>query len=62
MLDGLRKRKTDRLPATLKQRIDAALTMTPDIYKTMTAYPFDAKGMVERRRAVNELIVALQKL
>lgn len=62
MLEGALKEQGQRAPITLRARAENALTMTPDIYATMTAYPLDAKAMVDRRREVNQLIVELGKI
>ncbi|HJN14374.1 MAG TPA: DUF4091 domain-containing protein, partial [Armatimonadota bacterium] len=62
MLEELRETKDARIPAKLRQRVDRALTMTPDLYSTMTSYPTDAGAMIQRRREINELIVRMGKL
>lgn len=62
MLASLQADRGNRLPADLRERIDRALTMTPDLYKTMTNYPTDAGAMVERRREINELIELVGRL
>jgi len=62
MLEKLLETKGDSLPAKLGQRADHALTMTPDVYSTMTSYPTDAGAIVQRRREINELIVQVGRL
>jgi len=61
MLEDLLAVKGEGPPARLRQRAEDALTMTPDLYKTMTTYPTDAGAMVQRRREINELIVRVGK-
>jgi hypothetical protein len=57
MLQALVERKGDRAGAELRERARRALTLSPEIYESMTKYPTDAGAMVKRRRLVNELIV-----
>jgi RNA polymerase sigma factor (sigma-70 family) len=61
MLEELVKRKGDRFPAQLRERARQALTLSPEVFASMTKYPADAGAMVKRRRLVNELIVLLLK-
>jgi hypothetical protein len=61
MLQDLVKQKGDRVPAQLRDRARKALTLSPEIYDSMTKFPADAGAMVERRRLVNELIVLFLK-
>jgi len=59
MLQELLKRKSDRVSAAVRERARHALTLSPEVFGSMTKYPADAGAMVERRRLVNELIVLL---
>jgi Glycoside hydrolase 123, catalytic domain len=59
MLDELLRKKGDQVPAAVRDRARQALTISPDVFASMTRYPADAGAMVKRRRAVNELIVLL---
>jgi hypothetical protein len=62
MLQDLLRAKGHKAPAYLRKRAQRALTMTPDLYKTMASYPTEAGAMVQRRREINELIVQFGKL
>ncbi|MBI3923892.1 MAG: DUF4091 domain-containing protein, partial [Armatimonadetes bacterium] len=62
LLEELVRRKTGRAPAALLNRARQALTLTPDLFKSMTNYPSDAGAMVDRRREVNELIVLMSRV
>jgi hypothetical protein len=57
MLQELVKRKGSSATAELRQRARQALTLSPEIYASMTKYPTNAGAMVKRRRLVNDLIV-----
>jgi hypothetical protein len=59
MLAELLKEKGKRVPASLRERARRALSVSPDVFRSMTEYPSDASAMVSRRRQVNELIVLL---
>lgn len=62
MLEALVGENEDRAPLDLRQDAREALTIGPEISRTMTSYPDDATAMVSRRRVVNELIEAFLKL
>jgi hypothetical protein len=62
MLQDLVKRKGDSAGAELRERARQALTLSPEIYGSMTKCPTDSAAMVKRRRLVNELIVCFSNL
>jgi hypothetical protein len=62
MLEELLRQKGDRVPAAVRERARQALTVSPEVFASMTRYPADAGAMVKRRRAVNELIVVVSNV
>lgn len=62
LLEELQGEYGARFSPKVRERVQRALIVSPDLYKTMTSYPGDAQAMAERRREVNELIVELSTL